>query len=89
MINNPQVLNIVAGVHDLTSGEGQIIHVSEITIHPEYQFIFNADVALLRLQRSLVYTDEVQAICLPWDQRQFSPSANCYVAGYGISDMKG
>lgn len=89
MVTNPQVLNIAAGIHDLNDGGGQVVHVSEILIHPEYSFVFNADIALLRLQRPLNFTDHIQAICLPWDQRQFSSASVCYVAGFGVSDMKG
>lgn len=88
-MNNPQVLNVAAGLHDLNADTGQVVYVSELSIHPEYSFIFNADIAILRLQKPLNFTDEIQPICLPWDGRQFSSSSLCYVAGYGVSDMKG
>ena len=89
MINNPQVLNIVVGIHDLNTGAGQVVYVSELNIHPEYSFIFNADIALLKLQQPLKFTNTVQPICLPWDHRTFSAASTCFVAGFGISDMKG
>lgn len=89
LINNPQILSIIAGVNDINDALRQIRYVSEVVVHPNYNYIFNADIALLRLQRPLDFNEDVNPICLPWDKKQFSPSDLCYVTGFGVSDMKG
>ncbi|XP_052280967.1 cubilin-like [Dreissena polymorpha] len=85
---SPQELSIVAGSHDLSDVTGQVRHVAEVIIHPDYNFIYSDDIALLRLQRPLDFSDDVNAACLPWDGRQFSPSSNCYVVGYGVWNVE-
>lgn len=88
LVENPQITSVVAGVNDINDAERQIRYVSEVVVHPEYHFIFNADIALLRLQRPLHFDNNTKPICLPWDMRQFSPWDLCYVTGFGVSDMK-
>ncbi|XP_053394733.1 serine-rich adhesin for platelets-like isoform X2 [Mercenaria mercenaria] len=88
LVDNPQILSIVAGVNDINDADRQIRYVSEVVLHPNYHYIFNADIAVLRLQRPLNFDNHTKSICLPWDKRQFSPSDLCYVTGYGVSDMK-
>ncbi|KAK3591499.1 hypothetical protein CHS0354_031606 [Potamilus streckersoni] len=68
--------------------DGYIVGVTEIVIHPAYEFIYNADLALLRLQRPLMINYNVRPVCLPWDKRHFTNATLCYIAGWGITDMK-
>ncbi|KAL3856718.1 hypothetical protein ACJMK2_011441 [Sinanodonta woodiana] len=65
-----------------------VVGVTEIVMHPDYEFIYNADLALLRLQRPLVISYNVRPVCLPWGRRHFTNSTLCYIAGWGITDMK-
>ena len=89
LVDNPQILSVITGVSDINDIDRQLRYVSEVILHPEYNFIFNADIALLRLQKPLDLDNNTQTICLPWDKRQFSPSDLCFITGYGVSDMKG
>ena len=63
--------------------------VTEIHIHPNYESIYNSDIALLRLQRPLIRSPYIKPVCLPWDQREFVPSSYCFIAGWGVNDMQG
>ncbi|XP_052775033.1 uncharacterized protein LOC128213411 isoform X2 [Mya arenaria] len=88
LAQNPQEVSIVSGVSDINDDSRQVRFASEIVIHPDYNFIYNADIALIRLQRPFTFTSDIRSICLPWDKRQFSPDSNCFIAGYGVWDMK-
>ena len=89
MIHTPHTVSIVVGTNNLNDPDRQVYVVTDIQLHTEYDFIYNADIALLRLQRPLQFGSKVKTICLPWDKREFSPSSYCYIAGWGVSDMKG
>ncbi|GFO02665.1 chymotrypsin-like elastase family member 2a, partial [Plakobranchus ocellatus] len=60
--------------------------------HPLYKNIKNAsyfDVALLRLAKPAVFTNNVQPACLPHDLVDLtSPFLDCYVAGLGFTEFK-
>ena len=86
---NPQIASVVAGVHDINDVSAQIRYVTEVVIHPEYNYIFNADIALLKMELPFNFNKNVQQICLPWDGRNFSLSSRCFIAGWGVSDMTG
>ena len=89
VIHNPQTVSVIAGTNNLNDLDRQVQVVTDIQLYPEYNLIYNADIALLKLQRPLESSSKVKTVCLPWDKRQFSPSAYCYIAGWGVSDMKG
>ena len=89
MTHNPHTVSVIAGTTDIHGAEGQTRVVTEIQLHPDYNNIYNMDIALLRLQRPLELGPRIKTICLPWDNREFSPSSYCYIAGWGVNDMKG
>jgi hypothetical protein len=66
LINVPEKLTIVAGhvTIDVTSASfppyRQVARVTEIVLHPENDYIYNADIALLRLQQPLAITNTVR-----------------------------
>ncbi|KAL4237201.1 Enteropeptidase [Mactra antiquata] len=85
--DNPQVLSVIAGVNDIQDDTSEVRYISEVINHPQYNYIFHADIALLRLESPLIFNKDIQPICLPWDRRQFSPLDICFVTGYGVSNM--
>ena len=89
MFHNPLAVSIIAGVNDINDPEREVQVVVDIQLHHDYSFIYNADVALLRLQRPLHLGPNIRTICLPWDKREFPPSSSCYIAGWGVSNMTG
>ena len=62
---------------------GQIGDVSEVFIHPDYDYYSLAnDIALLRLSSPLNFTNEVQPVCLP-SAGDDQPEAGSYVTFTG------
>ncbi|CAL4110715.1 unnamed protein product, partial [Meganyctiphanes norvegica] len=84
---SPQNLQIVAGEYKLNLQEGdeQIIKVSQIIPHPDYNiFNFANDIAILKLSKPLEFTHYVQAISLP-PHPGFHASGECTMSGWGSS----
>ena len=80
----PTDVKVYLGVHDiyaLTNGEADIYDVSKIIVHPYYQsetMILN-DIALVKLQREIHFTEFVKPICLPYKGEcsvEFKPHYN-------------
>ncbi|WAR23011.1 ENTK-like protein [Mya arenaria] len=59
LAQNPQEVSIVSGVSDINDDSRQVRFASEIVIHPDYNFIYNADIALIRLQRPFTFTSDI------------------------------
>ncbi|XP_067668333.1 serine-rich adhesin for platelets-like [Haliotis asinina] len=85
LINSPQTTNIVAGHVNLDGPNVESFRVTEIVLHPEYNFIYYADIALIRLQRPLVFSVRVKPLCLPSHQRDWPTSLPCFIAGWGVN----
>lgn len=88
LINIPQAASIWMGSHRLNSEKGSNFKVTEIIHHPAYDFIYDADVALLRLQKRVVFTDNVRPLCLPRLTEKTETMSLCYIAGWGVTEMK-
>lgn len=75
------------GQHDLTRREGdeQVMEVERIFRHPNYNELrnhkYDYDIALMKLKKSITYTDKVRPVCLP--RRNYRAGTNCYVTGWG------
>uniref|UniRef100_A0A3P8WPJ9 Peptidase S1 domain-containing protein n=1 Tax=Cynoglossus semilaevis TaxID=244447 RepID=A0A3P8WPJ9_CYNSE len=58
--------------------------LTEIIIHPEYNATtHDKDIALLKLQTSIVVNNHIQPICLPTTNSQFFTSTLCWATGWG------
>ncbi|KXJ23514.1 Transmembrane protease serine 5 [Exaiptasia diaphana] len=61
------------------------MEVEKIIRHPNYNerenHKYDYDIALMKLKRSIRYTDKVRPVCLP--RRNFPAGTNCYVTGWG------
>ncbi|XP_053780680.1 transmembrane protease serine 5 [Desmodus rotundus] len=61
--------------------------VERIIPHPLYSAqSHDYDVALLRLQTPLNFSDTVGAVCLPAEQQDFPRGSQCWVSGWGHTD---
>ncbi|KAJ7323445.1 Transmembrane protease serine 6 [Desmophyllum pertusum] len=72
--------------HDLNRNDGfeQNIPIERIISHPLYAGqTDDYDLALIKLQRPLVYNDRVRPVCLP--ELNFPADTNCYVTGWGAT----
>lgn len=72
--------------------------VVNITIHENYKSMWFEgiydtppmnDVAILKLDIPLVFTNYVQPLCLPRADKIFAPNEECYVAGWGHTEWNG
>lgn len=61
--------------------------VEKIIPHPLYSARnHDYDIALLRLQTPLNFSDSVGAVCLPAEERDFPGDSQCWVSGWGHTD---
>ncbi|XP_012708804.1 elastase-1 [Fundulus heteroclitus] len=93
-VDSPRTFRVVLGEHDLyvNSGREQIISVSQIYIHPNWDSsrVANGyDIALLRLSSEAVLNSYVQLASLP-PSGQILPHNNpCYITGWGRTSTGG
>lgn len=62
----------------------QIRKISNVFIHPAYRpqdHTLNNDVALIQLQKPLVFNKYVSAVCLPEADHKIDTGTMCYVTG--------
>ncbi|XP_068102781.1 prostasin-like isoform X2 [Hyperolius riggenbachi] len=72
------------GAYQLAVPSGVLAAVSAIYVHPIYQGDgTSGDIALIRLQSPVPYTDYIMNICLPAQDVQFPSGLSCYVTGWG------
>uniref|UniRef100_A0A3P8WRG7 Peptidase S1 domain-containing protein n=1 Tax=Cynoglossus semilaevis TaxID=244447 RepID=A0A3P8WRG7_CYNSE len=79
-------INIIFGrlAHGAVSATETKTALTEIIIHPEYNATtHDKDIALLKLQTSIVVNNHIQPICLPTTNSQFFTSTLCWATGWG------
>ena len=82
---SPHNITVRAGSSFRSSG-GVILSVNQTIVHPGYKIrTLENDVAVLRLNESLIYSAEIQAIVLNCDQ-EVSNGTECSVSGWGMTD---
>lgn len=81
----PSILSILAGsTNRLDSHNGQIRHVANFVIHPDYDpFDLPNDIAVLFLKTPLVFGSKVRAIALPTPFAPIEDGAIVTVTGWG------
>ncbi|XP_075948894.1 chymotrypsin-like protease CTRL-1 [Anarhichas minor] len=58
--------------------------VSQIIVHPDYNTpLLNNDIALMKLQRPVIFTDYIRPVCLASSSSQFHTSTPCWATGWG------
>uniref|UniRef100_A0ABM5FV81 Enteropeptidase n=1 Tax=Pogona vitticeps TaxID=103695 RepID=A0ABM5FV81_9SAUR len=81
------------GLHtNLNLSYPQIIirEIDQIIINPHYnKRTKDSDIALMHLQFRVNYTDYIQPICLPEENKSFLPGTNCSIAGWGRTTNQG
>ena len=86
LVNVPERLTVVSGHVNLhVTPRRQGTRVTEIVLHPDNDYIYRADIALLRLQQPLAASANVRPACLPQRVHQWSVNLPCYVSGWGLS----
>ncbi|XP_060074620.1 mucin-2-like [Ylistrum balloti] len=80
----PYLLNVMIGSIAMNPADGVYFKVTEVIMHPNNSFIYEADIALLRLQKPVIFTDHVKPLCLATESHILTGSSICYVSGWGV-----
>ncbi|XP_063157924.1 serine protease 27-like [Candoia aspera] len=59
--------------------------VKKIVLHPDYNGKSGSlgDIALIQLQKPVIFTNSIMPICLPMPSEKFSRGEDCWVTGWG------
>ena len=72
--------------HDFLLGDEVVVKIKEIILHEKFdKTTFDADFALLRLEKPLTFSKSVRPICLPRSSTTYRPGVKCTVAGWGFN----
>lgn len=72
------------GAYQLSIPTGVMSAVSAIYIHPIFTRAGSSgDIALIKLQNPVQFTDYIMPICVPTQDVQFPSNLNCFVTGWG------
>ncbi|XP_069507867.1 serine protease 33-like [Ambystoma mexicanum] len=75
---------VLLGAFQLSVPTAVSIAVQKVVIHPKYTWqTFRGDVALVKLDRAVSFTDYILPVCLPADSVRFSTGLNCWATGWG------
>nr|XP_056714183.1 enteropeptidase [Euleptes europaea] len=89
----PSRWKAVLGLHsslNLSYPQTVIQKIDQIIINPHYnKRTKDSDIALIHLQSHVNYTDYIQPICFPEENKQFLPGTNCSIAGWGRTTNQG
>ncbi|RZF33929.1 hypothetical protein LSTR_LSTR012271 [Laodelphax striatellus] len=70
-------------------GSGQVVRASDLAMHPDYTTLGDKmDLALIKLQTPLEFSDQVRKIHLSADPWPPSEGRMCTIAGYGSTENK-
>ncbi|NP_999239.1 plasma kallikrein [Sus scrofa] len=88
----PDIWRIYGGILNISeiTKETPFSQVKEIIIHQNYKILESGhDIALLKLETPLNYTDFQKPICLPSRDDTNVVYTNCWVTGWGFTEEKG
>lgn len=90
-LSDPYVWRVYAGIvsqSDITLRAAY--KVQQIISHPDYDTdTKDNDVALMKLETPLSFTDNVQPVCLPNAGMTFQPNQQCWISGWGAESQGG
>uniref|UniRef100_H2Y806 Peptidase S1 domain-containing protein n=1 Tax=Ciona savignyi TaxID=51511 RepID=H2Y806_CIOSA len=83
------MLKIYVGRHVAAGNSGEaLMNVLEITTHPKYNNLtLDNDIAILRLEKSIVYTSTIRPICYN-DFGVVTEGTTCVATGFGLLQSK-
>ncbi|XP_030566121.1 serine protease SP24D-like [Drosophila novamexicana] len=85
VVTPASVLSIRAGSLDRFSG-GMLVNVAEVLVHEDYNSFWN-DMALLRLEKALVYSSQIRAI--PLASVETPVASQVIISGWGLLSTNG
>nr|XP_006128516.1 coagulation factor XI [Pelodiscus sinensis] len=84
----PNLWRVYAGILKLSEikEDTPFFRVQEIVIHPQYVIAETGyDIALMKLDRSMNFTDLQWPVCLPSKEERNTVYTNCWVTGWGYT----
>lgn len=86
-LNKPSQFSVLLGAWQLENPgpRSQEVGIAWALPHPVYSWRegSRADIALVRLERSVQFSERVLPICLPDASIHLPPHTNCWIAGWG------
>ncbi|XP_053326551.1 serine protease 33-like [Spea bombifrons] len=80
----PSDYSVNLGAYQLSVPSGVMAKVSNIYIHPTYKRAGSSgDIALIKLQNPVPYTDYMLPVCIPASDVVFPSGLSCFVTGWG------
>ncbi|XP_067320923.1 transmembrane protease serine 12-like [Anolis sagrei] len=89
---NPNFWRVVLGLHDLFDHHTHTVKslVRAILVHSNFKDEFyDNDIALFKLQTSVMFSDHIQPICISNTPRFITQETPCYISGWGSKEEKG
>ncbi|XP_075982012.1 trypsin, alkaline C-like [Anticarsia gemmatalis] len=80
--NDPRIFRIRAGSSMANSG-GTLYNINSVLIHPNYNGVFDIDIALLRTSSLIVYSNVVQRGSIAGPNYPLGDNENVWAAGWG------
>lgn len=85
---NPDWIRSMAwvGTHSLQKGSARYRGIVFAILHPNYRAVGNGyinDIALIKLDKKLAFTQSVGPVNLPSVDDTFGPSSECWITGWG------
>ncbi|KRZ09495.1 Plasma kallikrein [Trichinella zimbabwensis] len=78
----PSSVKVFVGTNEL--GSGNSVSVEKIMALKNQEIMGFDNIALLKLTQMVDYSDKVQAICLPEQDKETPYGKECYVSGWGL-----
>ncbi|KAB1251790.1 Brain-specific serine protease 4 [Camelus dromedarius] len=86
-LNKPAQFSVLLGAWQLGNPglRSQEVGIAWVQPHPVYSWKegSSADIALVRLEHSIQFSERVLPICLPDSSVRLLPDTNCWIAGWG------
>ncbi|KAM6073099.1 coagulation factor XI-like isoform 1-T1 [Theristicus caerulescens] len=91
-LENPKIWRVYAGIlkQSEINEDTPFFKVEEIIVHPQYKYAQTGyDIALMKLDKPMNFTDLQLPICLPSKEDANILYTNCWVTGWGFRKEKG
>ncbi|KAG8569198.1 hypothetical protein GDO81_014294 [Engystomops pustulosus] len=78
--------SVLAGIvtHSTTRPQASSSEVKKIIYHQKYNDrTHDYDIALMKLEKPLIYSDSIRPVCLPQYEQELPVGSECWVAGWG------
>uniref|UniRef100_A0A8V5H1E5 Uncharacterized protein n=1 Tax=Melopsittacus undulatus TaxID=13146 RepID=A0A8V5H1E5_MELUD len=83
---NPEEIEAYMGTTSLneTDGGAVKVNITRVILHPLFNpIMLDFDVAVLELERPLVFNKHIQPLCLPLAAQEFAVGQRCVISGWG------